>query len=64
LSIEALNGCWWFKHSSRSGFSRPQDSTCINHCYDSVNSDVSSKKGAVIGTRKFHRGQHWHQTHE
>jgi hypothetical protein len=24
---------------------------------------VSSKEGVVLGTRKFHRGHHWHQTH-
>jgi hypothetical protein len=24
---------------------------------------VSSKEGAVLSTRKFHRGHHWHQTH-
>jgi hypothetical protein len=54
-------------HSPRSGFSRPQDSTSINHCYPTY-SDCSSKEGAVtgavLGTRKFHRGHHWHQTHE
>jgi hypothetical protein len=47
-------------HSPHSGFSRPQVSTRINHCYDSANYDVSSKEGAVIGavlgTRKFHPG--------
>jgi hypothetical protein len=26
--------------------------------------DVSSKEGAVLGTRKFYRGHHWHQTDE
>jgi hypothetical protein len=35
---------------------------------DGANSEVSSKEdaviGAVLGTRKFHRGHHWHQTHE
>jgi hypothetical protein len=28
------------------------------HATDSVNSDVSSKEGAVLGTRKFHQGHH------
>jgi hypothetical protein len=49
-------------HSPRSGFSRPQDSTRINHCWIAQIPDVSSKDGAVIGavlsTRKFHRGHH------
>jgi hypothetical protein len=40
---------WCTVHSPRSGFSRSQDSTCINHCYDSANSGFSSKEGAVIG---------------
>jgi hypothetical protein len=56
-------------HSPRSGFSRAR--LCA---YTSTNATiaqfpaVSSKEGAVIGavlsTRKFHRGgHHWHQTH-
>jgi hypothetical protein len=28
---------WYSVHSPRSGFARPQDSTRINHCYDSAN---------------------------
>jgi hypothetical protein len=42
--------------------SRPQDSMRMNRCYDNTKSAVSSKEGAVIGavlsTRKFHRGHH------
>jgi hypothetical protein len=36
-------------HSPRSGFSRAQDSTRINHCYDSTNS------GAELSTQKCHQ---------
>jgi hypothetical protein len=38
-------------HSPRSGFARPQNSTRINHCWDSANS-------AVLGMPKFRRGHH------
>jgi hypothetical protein len=32
-------------HSPRSGFSHPQDSTRINHCYDSANSGCFAERG-------------------
>jgi hypothetical protein len=49
-------------HSPRSGFARPQDTSRINRCGIEKIPAVSSKEGAVIGavlsTRKFHRGHH------
>jgi hypothetical protein len=52
-------------HSPRSGFARPQDSTRINHCYDSANSGCFVKRGRCAQHAKIPSGSsltsdtHW-----
>jgi hypothetical protein len=43
-------------HSPRSGFSRPQDSTRINHCYNSANSSCFVERGRCAQHAKIPLG--------